>query len=133
MTMKAIRIEKATLISTTSGMPLAPVAARISPFSSDMKPTTWLTALRRVTIISKPSSTTDKREGEILARQRVGVGGDRQHHHQRQRHQRHAGQHGQADADHRLDLAVDAECTMIRCSATGMTIALKTSAIAAVM
>ena len=40
MTMRAIRIEKATLISTTSGMPLAPVAARISPFSSDMKPTT---------------------------------------------------------------------------------------------
>ncbi len=59
MTMKAIRIEKATLISTTSGMPLAPVAARIRPFSSDMKPTTWLTALRRVTIISRPSSTTD--------------------------------------------------------------------------
>src|SRR6185437_6251348 len=36
MTMKAIRTEKATLISTTSGMPLAPVAARIRPFSSDM-------------------------------------------------------------------------------------------------
>jgi len=41
-------------------MPLAPVAARISPFSSDMKPTTWLTALRLVTIISRPSSTTDR-------------------------------------------------------------------------
>ena len=40
MTMKAIRMEKATLISTTSGMPLAPVAASTSPFSSDMKPTT---------------------------------------------------------------------------------------------
>src|SRR6185503_9408391 len=38
MTMNAIRIENATLISTTSGMPLAPVAARISPFSSDMNP-----------------------------------------------------------------------------------------------
>ena len=35
MTMKAIRIEKATLISTTSGMPLAPVAASTNPFSSD--------------------------------------------------------------------------------------------------
>jgi hypothetical protein len=58
MTMKAIRIENATLISTTSGMPLAPVAARMRPFSSDMKPTTWLTALRRVTIMSRPSSTT---------------------------------------------------------------------------
>ena len=59
MTMKAMRIEKATLISTTSGMPLAPVAASTRPFSSDMNPTTWLTALRRVTIISRPSSTTD--------------------------------------------------------------------------
>ena len=60
MTMKATSTEKATLISTTSGMPFAPVAARIRPFSSDMNPTTWLTALRRVTIISSPSSTTDK-------------------------------------------------------------------------
>src|SRR5882724_4899598 len=59
ITMKAIRIEKATLISTTSGMPLAPVAASTSPFSSDMKPTTWPTALRRVTIIRSPSSTTE--------------------------------------------------------------------------
>ena len=60
MTMKAISTEKAMLISTTSGMPLAPVAASTNPFSSDMKPTTWLTALRRVTIISMPSSTTDR-------------------------------------------------------------------------
>ena len=57
--MKATSTEKAMLISTTSGMPLAPVAARIRPFSSDMKPTIWLTALRRVTIISSPSSTTE--------------------------------------------------------------------------
>ena len=57
--MKAIRIEKATLISTTRGMPLAPVAARTRPFSSDMNPTTWLTALRRMIIMSRPSSTTD--------------------------------------------------------------------------
>ena len=40
-------------------MPRAPVAARLMPFSSDMNPTTWLTALRRVTIISKPINTTD--------------------------------------------------------------------------
>src|SRR3954447_23631732 len=59
MTMNAIRIENATLISTTSGMPLAPVAASTSPFSSDMNPTTWLTALRRVTMTRSPSSTTD--------------------------------------------------------------------------
>src|SRR5262249_43327410 len=59
ITMKAMRMEKAMLISTTSGMPLAPVAASTSPFSSDMKPTIWLTALRRVTIINRPSSTTE--------------------------------------------------------------------------
>src|SRR5258707_3638538 len=39
ITMKAMRMEKAMLISTTSGMPLAPVAASTRPFSSDMKPT----------------------------------------------------------------------------------------------
>ena len=59
MTMKAMRIEKAMLISTTSGMPLAPVAASTRPFASDMKPTIWLTALRRVTIIRRPSNTTE--------------------------------------------------------------------------
>src|SRR5581483_3900438 len=60
ITMKATSTEKATLISTTSGMPLAPVAARMRPFSSDMKPMIWLTALRRVTIIISPSSTTER-------------------------------------------------------------------------
>ena len=40
MTMKAISTEKATLISTTNGMPLAPVAASTRPFYSDMKPIT---------------------------------------------------------------------------------------------
>src|SRR3984957_14753867 len=58
MTMKAMRMEKATLISTTSGMPRAPVAASTRPFSSDMKPTTWPTALRRVTMRRRPSNTT---------------------------------------------------------------------------
>src|SRR5206468_5263480 len=60
MTMKAISTEKATLISTTSGMPLAPVAASTRPFSSDMKPMIRPTALRRVTIIRRTSSTTDR-------------------------------------------------------------------------
>ena len=109
MTMKAIRIEKATLISTTSGMPLAPVAASTSPFSSDMKPTTWLTALRRVTIISRPSSTTDSAKARSSRASAIGFGGHPQHQHHRQRDQAHAGQHGRADADRGLDLAVDAE------------------------
>ena len=60
ITTSATSTEKATEISTTSGMPLAPAAARISPFSSDMKPTTIDTALRRTTIISIPSSTTER-------------------------------------------------------------------------
>ena len=59
ITINAMRIEKATLISTTSGIPFAPVAARISPFSIDMKPITWPTALRRDTIISRPRRMTD--------------------------------------------------------------------------
>ena len=50
-----------------------------------------------------------EREGEVLARQRIGVGGDAQHHHHGERHQAHAEQHGEADADHGLDLAVNAE------------------------
>src|SRR5262249_43222044 len=57
-TMKAIRIENATENSTTSGIPLAPVAASTSPFSSDMNPTICVTALRRVIIIRRPSRTT---------------------------------------------------------------------------
>jgi hypothetical protein len=47
------------LSSTTSGMPLTPTAARMSPFSKDMNPTTWLTAFRRVIIIRRPSSTIE--------------------------------------------------------------------------
>jgi hypothetical protein len=51
--------EKPTEISTTSHIPLAPVAARISPFSSDMKPTPMETALRPTTILKRPSSTAE--------------------------------------------------------------------------
>jgi len=54
-TKKAIRTKKATETSTTSGMPLAQVAASTSPFSSAMKPMTWLMTLRRVIIIKSPS------------------------------------------------------------------------------
>ena len=100
--------EKATLISTTSGMPLAPVAARMRPFSSDMKPTTWLTALRRVTIISRPSSTTDSANARS-SRASGSAPPSPQHDHHRERNEAHADQHGRADADDRLDLAVDAE------------------------
>src|SRR5258706_3528147 len=50
-----------------------------------------------------------KRKGEVLARQRAGLRRDRQHDHDRQRDQRHAGEHRQTDADHRLDRAMDAQ------------------------
>ncbi len=133
MTIAAIRIEKATLISTTSGMPRAPVAARIRPFSSDMKPTTWLTALRRVTIMSSPSSTTASAKA------------------------RSSRASGSAAAVTRSITTIDSatsampriivgpmpptistsrripRCTMMRWSATGITMPLKTSAIVAVM
>ena len=109
MTMKAIRIEKATLISTTSGMPLAPVAASTRPFSSDMNPTTWLTAFRRVTITSSPSRMIGQREGQILARQRIGLGRHPQHQDHGQRHQPYSRKHGRTDADGGLDVAMDAE------------------------
>src|SRR5690606_25589821 len=57
-TMNATSTERATLSSTTSGMPRTPTAARIRPFSIDMKPMTWAMALRRVIIMSRPSRTT---------------------------------------------------------------------------
>src|SRR5262249_48720859 len=57
--MNATITEKAMLISTTSGMPLTPTAARKSPFSSEMKPTTWVTALRRVIMTRRPTRTTE--------------------------------------------------------------------------
>src|SRR4029077_6078454 len=132
ITMKAIRIENAIEISTTSGMPLAPVAASTRPFSSDMKPMTWLTALRRVTIISRPRNTTASANA------------------------RSSRASGSASAVTRSITTIDRATkpipsniagptpttfsisrwmprrTMIRCSATGITMALNTSAIAAV-
>ena len=109
MTMKATSTENATLISTTSGMPLAPVAARIRPFSSDMKPMIWLTALRRVTIIISPSSTTERANARSSRASGSAAGRGLEHDHHRQGHEPHAGQHGRADADDGLDGAVDAE------------------------
>ena len=109
MTMKAIRIEKATLISTTSGMPLAPVAASTSPFSSDMNPTTWLTALRRVTMTRRPSSTTDSAKARSSRASGSASAVTRSISTIRERDQRHPGQHGRADADRRFDVAMNAE------------------------
>ena len=130
--MKAIRIEKATLISTTSGMPLAPVAASTSPFSSDMKPTTWPTALRRVTIIRSPSSTTESAKAKSSRASGSAPSVTRS-----------ITTIESATRPMPISMAVPTPTTfsisrwmpsrtMIRCSATGMMIALNTSAIAAV-
>ena len=109
ITTSATSTEKATEISTTSGMPLAPVAARMSPFSSDMKPTTIETAFRLTTIISMPSSTTESakaRSSRASASASLAIA---QHHDLGQRDQRQARQHRQPDADHVLDVAANAE------------------------
>ena len=90
-------------------MPLAPVAARMSPFSSDMKPTTIETALRRTTIISMPSSTTDKAKAKILAGEHVGLARDAKHDDFRQRDQRQSDQHRRPDPDDVLDVPLDSE------------------------
>ena len=50
-----------------------------------------------------------EREGEILARQRIGFLSHAQHDHHGKRHQRHAGEHGESDADHLLDLTMNTE------------------------
>ena len=90
-------------------MPLAPVAARMSPFSSDMKPTTIETALRRTTIISMPSSTTDRAKARSSRASTSASLRDAQHHDLGQRDQRQAGQHRRPDADDVLDVALNAE------------------------
>ena len=108
-TNSAMSTEKATLTSTTSGMPRAPVAARIRPFSIDMKPTIWVTALRRVIIISNPSrmmASASARPSRVNGCRRHR---DLENQHQRQAGERQADQQGHAHADDLLDIAVDAE------------------------
>src|SRR6185369_15406740 len=132
-TISAMMIENATLISTTSGMPLAAVAARIRPFSIDMKPMIWLTALRREIIIRRPSRIT---ESEKARSSRVSVPA--------------SAVIGSITMIDRATSPMPASMvwpmlptvsmvrwmpsrTMMRCSATGMTMALTTSAMPAVM
>ena len=107
-TMNAIRIENAVEISTTSGMPRAPVAASTRPFSRLMKPTTWVTALRRV-IIKEAQEDHREGESEVLAADPPGSAGHRQDDENGERSQGEAGEHGETHTHYRLDLAVDAE------------------------
>ena len=58
-----------------------------------------LTALRRITIISRPSSTTESAKARSSRASASASAVDAQHHDHRQRDQRQAGQHGGADAD----------------------------------
>src|SRR6266576_1676116 len=133
MTMNAIRIEKATLISTTSGMPLAPVAAGISPFSSDMKPTTWLTALRRVTMTRSPSSTTDSAKARSSRANGSASAGTRSIKTMESATSPiPASMVGPIPTADSMSRWIPS-CLTMRCSATGMMIALKMRAMIAVM
>ena len=130
--MKAMRIENATLISTTSGMPLAPVAASTRPFSSDMKPTTWLTALRRVTIIKRPSSTTESAKARSSRASGSASGVTRSITTiDKATRPMPSSIAGPTPTTFSISRWMPSR-TMMRWSATGMMIALKTSAMAAV-
>ena len=109
MTMNAIRMENATLISTTSGMPCAPAAARFDAVLQRQEADHLTDRIAPRHHDQQADQHHRQGQRDVLARDRIGVGGDRQHHLQRQRHQADAGQHGDADADHGLDLAMDAE------------------------
>ena len=106
MTTSATSTEKATEISTTSGIPFAPVAAKMRLFSSDMKPTTIDTALRRTTIMSMPSSTTERAKAVILLREDVCVNRDAEHHVLREGDQRKAAEASSARTPTMLSTSV---------------------------
>ena len=121
-----MRTEKATLISTTSGMPLAPVAARIRPFSDRHEADDLAHRVAPRHHHQQAEQDDGERERQVLARQRSGFGGDAQHDRDRQRDEADAGQHGRADADDRLDRRDECRAaTMMRCSATGMMMRLE--------
>ena len=68
-----------------------------------------MTALRRDDHHQHAEQHDRQGEGEVLARQRVDVAGDAQHHDLGEGDQRQAAKHGRADADDVLDFAVNAE------------------------
>jgi len=109
MTMNAIRIENATLISTTSGMPLAPVARQHQPVLERHETHDLAYGIATGHHDQKPEQHDRQREGEILARQWIGLRGHSQHQNHGERDQAHPGQHGGADTHCRFDVAVDPE------------------------
>ena len=99
----------ATASAMTSGIPATLTAASIRPFSSAMKPTTCVSALRRTIISSSPSSTTDSasaRSSRVSPRRGQR---DRQHDDDGERHQADAHDHARDDAERGLDRAMDVE------------------------
>ena len=74
-----------------------------------MKPMTWLTALRRVTIMSKPRSTTEsaKARSSRAIGSAAAVAGSMTV--KRQSDETDAEEHGDADAADDLDLAMDSK------------------------
>ena len=106
---KANSTRRATENSATNGMPGMPVAASTSPFSVERKPITCATALRRIAMSRKPSSTTDKEMARSSRRERDLVERGRQHHQHGNADQGQAQDHRQADRHHVLDRADQVE------------------------
>ena len=109
MTMKAMRMEKATLISTTKRHALGAGGGKHEPVLERHEADHLTHGVLPRHHHQQSEQHHRQREGEVFTHQRVGAGGDAQHHHHGQRNEPHAEQHGGADPDHRLDLAVNAE------------------------
>ena len=79
-----------------------------------------------------PQQHDGQGERQILPRDGADAGGDRQHHEDGERHQRHAGDHARPDAEGGLHRAVQVERRSRVRSASGISTALATKATSAV-
>ncbi len=67
--------------------------------------------MRRVTIVNRPSRTTERANAEIFLCQGIRLLRDRQHHHDRQGNQSDPEKHGGPNPDDRFDRAMNAEAS----------------------
>ena len=109
MTMKAISTEKATLISTTSGMPLRPGRGEDEAVLQGHEAHHQADGVAAGDHHQQSEQDDGEGEGQVLARQRVGGLGDPQHHHQRQAPRAPTPASMVRPVHHLVDLAVDAE------------------------
>ena len=108
-TMKATRTEKATLISTTSGMPLCAGRCQDQAVFERHEANDLAHGVASRHHHQEAEQHDGEGKSQILARQRVGIARNPEHDDHGQSDEPHAGEHGGADADDVLDLAVDAE------------------------